>query len=216
MSTPAPSASPVPAEGGGVSGIVLAGGRSSRFGADKLGQTVGGEPLLHRATRAVARAGDEVLVVVAHSGPLPALPTDLPVPVHTVRDDEPHGGPLAALAGGIARAEHPVAVVVGGDMPWLCPDVLSLLVDRLRSGPSGAAALELDGRRQPLPFAIRRSSLGEIRALLAAGDRSLLSLLGRARAAVVEEPAWRALDPTGQTLADVDVPEDLTAGGDRA
>jgi molybdopterin-guanine dinucleotide biosynthesis protein A len=205
----------VPAEGGGVSGIVLAGGRSSRFGADKLAQTVGGEPLLHRATRAVARAGDEVLVVVAHSGPLPALPEDLPVPIHTVRDDEPFGGPLAALAEGIARAEHPVAVVVGGDMPWLSPAVLSLLVDRLRSGPGDAAALELDGRRQALPFAIRGSALREIRALLAAGDRSLSSLLGRTHAAAVEEPAWRALDPTGQTLADVDVPGDLTAGGDR-
>jgi molybdopterin-guanine dinucleotide biosynthesis protein A len=203
----------VPAEGG-VSGIVLAGGRSSRFGADKLAEPVDGEPLLHRAIRAVAGASDEVLVLVAHSGPVPALPRDLPVAVHTVRDHEPYGGPLAALAEGIARAEHPVAVVVGGDMPRVSPDVLSLLVDRVRSGSGDAAALELDGWRQPLPLAIRRSSLGEIRALLAAGDRSLQSLLQRTQAAVVREADWRALDPTGLTLVDVDVPEDLTAGGE--
>jgi molybdenum cofactor guanylyltransferase len=208
----------VPAEGepgGGVSGIVLAGGRSSRFGADKLAEPVGGEPLLHRAVHAVAQVSDEVLAVASPSGDLPVLPSDLPVPARTIRDDEPHAGPLAALAVGLANAEHPVAVVAGGDMPWLSPSVLSLLVDRLRSGDVDASALEVDGRGQPLPLAISRSALVTIRGLLTGGDRSLRSMLGRTRVALVEEPAWRALDPTGRTLADVDVPGDLTAGGDR-
>jgi molybdenum cofactor guanylyltransferase len=208
----------VPAEGepgGGVSGIVLAGGRSSRFGADKLAEPLGGEPLLHRAVRAVAQVSDEVLAVVSSSGHLPALPSDRPVPARTTRDDEPHGGPLAALAVGLAYAEHPVAIVAGGDMPWLSPSVLSLLVDRLRSGAVDAATLELGGRGQPLPLAISRSALVTIRGLLADGERSLRSMLGRTRVALVYEPAWRALDPAGRTLADVDVPEDLMPGGDR-
>jgi molybdopterin-guanine dinucleotide biosynthesis protein A len=208
----------VPAEGepgGGVSGIVLAGGRSSRFGSDKLAEPVGGEPLLHRAVRAVAKVSDEVLAVASPSGDLPVLPSDLPVPARTIRDDEPHAGPLAALAVGLANADHPAAVVAGGDMPWLSPSVLSLLVDRLRSGDVDAAALELGGKAQPLPLGISRSALVTIRGLLTGGDRSLRSLLGGTRVALVEEPAWRALDPTGRTLADVDVPGDLTAGRDR-
>ena len=208
----------MPAEGepaDGVSGIVLAGGRSSRFGADKLAEPVGGEPLLHRAVRAVAQVSDEVLAVVSPSGPLPDLPSDLPVPARTVRDDEPHAGPLAALAVGLSNAEHPVAVVAGGDMPWLSPGVLSLLVDRLRPGDVDASCLELGGQGQPLPLAVSRSALVTIRGLLTDGERSLRSVLGRTRVAVVEEPAWRAVDPTGRTLADVDVPGDLMAGDDR-
>jgi molybdenum cofactor guanylyltransferase len=156
-----------------------------------------------------------VVVAVAPSVPLPALPADLPVPAHTVTDDEPYAGPLAALVAALARTRHPVAVVAGGDMPWLSPSVLSLLVSRLRSGDADVAALELGGREQPLPLAIRRSALGAIRALLAEGDRSLRSLVHRPLVATVAEPDWRALDPSARTLADVDVPEDLTAGGDR-
>ncbi len=38
----------------GISGIVLAGGRSRRFGADKLTTDVGGRPLLHHAITALA------------------------------------------------------------------------------------------------------------------------------------------------------------------
>ena len=106
-------------------------------------------------------------------------------------------------------------VAVGGDMPWLSPDVLSLLVDRLRSGDVDAAALELSGEGQPLPLAVSRSALVTIRGLLAEGDRSLRSMLARTRVDLVDESAWRSLDPTARTLADIDVPADLMSGGDR-
>ena len=49
----------------GVSAIVLAGGRSSRFGADKLAASMDGRPLLQHAIDAVARVADEVIVVLA-------------------------------------------------------------------------------------------------------------------------------------------------------
>ena len=48
-----------------VTGIVLAGGRSTRFGGDKLAAEIGGRPLLHLAIEAVAGVVDEVVVVVA-------------------------------------------------------------------------------------------------------------------------------------------------------
>ena len=52
--------------------IVLAGGRSSRSGSDKLTVDLGGEPLLHRAIRAVAGICSEAVV-----GPSTGLSTDL-------------------------------------------------------------------------------------------------------------------------------------------
>ncbi|MFN8623891.1 MAG: NTP transferase domain-containing protein, partial [Chloroflexota bacterium] len=48
-----------------VSAIVLAGGRASRFGADKLAASLDGVPLLHHAVRAVSAVpgATEVIVV---------------------------------------------------------------------------------------------------------------------------------------------------------
>ncbi|HSW42179.1 MAG TPA: NTP transferase domain-containing protein, partial [Patescibacteria group bacterium] len=47
------------------------GGRSTRFGEDKLVAEVGGRPLLHLAIDAVATAVDEVVVVVGADAPAP-------------------------------------------------------------------------------------------------------------------------------------------------
>ena len=49
----------------GITGIVLAGGRSRRFGSDKLASDVGGRPLVEHAIDALATVADEVVVVIA-------------------------------------------------------------------------------------------------------------------------------------------------------
>jgi molybdopterin-guanine dinucleotide biosynthesis protein A len=46
-------------------------------------------------------------------------------------------------------------------------------------------------------------------AAVEAGDRSLVRLLGRIRSVEIPAAEWLALDPTGQTLLDVDRPADL-------
>ena len=105
--------------------------------------------------------------------------------------------------------ETGTAVVVGGDMPWLAPAVLRRLA--MSIGPrASAATLEVAGSIQPLPLAIdvqaaRRSASS----ILARGGRSLRDLLLELGAIAVPAAAWRNLDPTGATLADVDRPADL-------
>ena len=115
-----------------MTGIVLAGGRSLRFGGDKLAIAIEGRPLLHHAIGGVAAVASEILVVVA-PGAEPALPADLAVPIRLVHDPEAFGGPLIGLGAALAAA-HPLAVVVGGDMPRLVPAVLVRLLRR--SSPS--------------------------------------------------------------------------------
>jgi molybdenum cofactor guanylyltransferase len=197
--------------------IVLAGGRSIRFGPDKLAAPFRGRPLLWHALRAVAGLADESILVLAHDARLPDLPPADPDP-SVVRDPLPDEGPLVGLLTGLRSTSAEVAVVIGGDMPLVRADVLRLLVDRVTSGEHVAAVLLDAGRRRPLPAALRvgpaRTTAGR---LVDAGERSLRSLAAALDAAAVEEAAWRALDPDGSSLRDVDTPEDLSAlaGGRR-
>ena len=116
------------------SAIVLAGGRSSRFGRDKLAEPIDGVPMLHRTIEAVARVASEV-IVVGPVGALPAaLPDRLPVPVRLVMDRRPFAGPLEGIAAGAAEAKEELVLVVGGDMPWVAPAVLSLMLQRFLPG----------------------------------------------------------------------------------
>src|SRR5206468_1023951 len=137
-----------------VSGIVLAGGRSRRFGADKLAARVGAGTLLDRSVAALASVADEVVVVVApgRERSLAAIGPTLRV----ITDPEAHGGPLVGLLAGLEAVEQPVAIVAGGDMPTMRPDVLGLLIRTLLAEPTfGGVILRSRGAVVPLPAAVR-------------------------------------------------------------
>lgn len=196
--------------GSAVSAIVLAGGRSRRFGADKLRVEVDGRSLLEHAVRAVATVASEVLVVVG-----PGDERELPVadrPVRRIFDGEPGGGPLVGLLAGLEAAAEPIVVVAGGDMPALAPDVLALMIRTLTSADRtiGAVVLVARGRTEPLPAVLRTGTASDVAGrLLADGERSLQSLFVQLPTRALDERAWRALDPAGSTVRDVDRPSDL-------
>jgi molybdopterin-guanine dinucleotide biosynthesis protein A len=197
-----------------VTGIVLAGGRSTRFGGDKLAVEIGGRPLLHLAIEAVAGVVDEVVVVVGHEMPAPQLPAGLPASVVVARDAVTGQGPLAGLAAGLAVASHPLALLVGGDQPALQPPLLRRLLRRLDAGTDGAVfdvvGLVEAGQLRPLPAALRVATARPAADVaLASGTRSLVGLFGRLRVELLGPDQWRALDPAGDSLRDVDTPADL-------
>jgi molybdenum cofactor guanylyltransferase len=207
-----------------VTGIVLAGGRSSRFGGDKLAAELDGETILYRAARAVSSVSRVVLIAGDSSTQLPSIPSRA---VHLVADATAHAGPLAALADALHAVTTPLAIVVGGDMPAIVPAVLRAMLERLDANPSLAAVLlgtsskdpsthvdaGSDSRishRQTLPCALRVATAAPAAEVaVREGDRSLTRLLSRLAAEELASPVWRALDPTGGTLFDVDEPRDL-------
>ena len=195
-----------------VTGIVLAGGRSSRFGSDKLEAFFDGERLLDRSVAALAPVATEI-VVVSEPASARAAPIRPGVPVHLVEDPEPFGGPLVGLLAGLEAAAEPLVLVVGGDMPSLRADVLRLLVSRLVNHPDrSVVTLAARGRVVPLPMALRTGAATDLaRRLLGDGERRLRGLVERLPAIVIEEAEWRPLDPDGDTLRDVDRPADLPA-----
>jgi molybdopterin-guanine dinucleotide biosynthesis protein A len=191
-----------------VAGIVLAGGRSARFGRDKLRETYRGRPLLQHAAARVAEVSDRVVIVLAPDvGEPPGLDG---VEVRIARDAVADEGPLAGAAAGLQAADAELAVLVGGDMPTVEPAVLREMLRAARETGATAVALSDEGDARPLPCILRVEPAAEaIARLLTEGRRSLRDLLGSVRTVVVDEPTWTALDPERRTLLDVDVPGDL-------
>ena len=188
-----------------VGAIVLAGGRSSRFGRDKLAEPIDGRPMLDHTVDAIRAIATEIVVVAARDGVLV-----LPAGVTVAHDAQAYEGPLAGLATGLAGLEPAVdrIVVVGGDMPTLVPAVLRRMIDRLEGADLVVLADDVGPR--PLPMALRRSRAGPaVERLLGSGERRLRALLSHLDVVVLEPAMWRADDPSGQTLRDVDLPDDL-------
>lgn len=201
--------------GGRAGAIVLAGGRSARFGRDKLAEPVDGRPLLHHAIAAVAAIDPDLDLVVVLA---PDGIADLPPGVRVARDRAAYEGPLAGLARGLAALAPDVdrAVVVGGDMPALVPAVLRRMLADLVAVPTAELVLLEDpsaggpSHARPLPAAIRRdAATTAVAALLGSGERRLRALRGVLDARIVPAAIWRRLDPEAGSLRDVDRPTDL-------
>ena len=196
-----------------VVGVVLAGGASSRFGSDKLATELDGRPLVLHALAAVAQVADVTVVVIGPGAPAPVIPDPLASVLAVARDPVAHRGPLAGLAAALSApesADADIALLVGGDMPWLDPAVLRLLVDMLAADPRASIAILESDPRPSLPMTLRASAARPAaEALLARDRRALRGLLDLLPALVVPASAWRAIDPAGATLRDVDQPSDL-------
>ena len=139
----------------GLTGILLVGGQSRRFGSPKELAEYRGETLREHAWRLLGEACDERIAV--GRGGL----------------QDPGTGPVAAIAAGLRAATHELVVVVPVDMPLLTAEALHALADVCRD-----AAISQAG---PLPCAIRRTALPE----LEHGERRLRSVLEQLDTVVV-------------------------------
>lgn len=213
----------------GSSGIVLAGGRSLRFGGDKLAVRIDGRSLLERSIDALAAVCAEIVVVaapgagsgsdgLAHAVAHASAIAGSGRAVRLVADPEPFGGPLVGAAAGLAAAAGEIALVAAGDMPWMEPDVLRLLAAAVEA-PGGRVAAVLDsstgGRggtagAERFPFAVRTAEARLVAdRLLAAGERRIRMLLRDLDPIGIPEERWRLVDPEARTIRDVDRPADL-------
>lgn len=111
-----------------VIGAVLAGGRSSRFGADKATAEIGGWSMIDRVITSLSQAVDEV-VIVGGDAALGKGRT-----VSQLFDDQEHAGPWSAIASMSSRIDGDRLIVVPCDVPLIRPTSLINLRGALDHG----------------------------------------------------------------------------------
>ncbi len=178
--------------------VVLAAGKATRFGGDKLSALLGGEPLLAHAIRAARAAPVERVIVVTRTGFDIGLWPGEP----TVERVEIASDALSvSLGGGIAAVQGMDGVFVFlGDMPRVPHDVAGQLAAAL--GDNYAAIPRCEGKSGH-PVLLSARSFADVARL--SGDSGAGKLL-KARSDV----AFVDCDDPG-ILMDVDRPEDLDA-----
>ena len=193
------------------SGIVLAGGRSSRFGAaDKVAAIYAGMPLLHHPVLRLAEITGDVVVVLAPDAAEPVMPPG--VAVRYARDAREGEGPLAGAVAGLGAVDGELAALAGGDMPGLSTAVIREMFRVAGEASVDAVVLEDEGRFRPLPVVVRVERARDVgHTLLHGGERSLRAWLRAMRLAVIDEATWTALDPDRTTLRDIDEPGDIAS-----
>ena len=171
-----------------MTGIVLAGGKSTRLGAAKALLRFGDETFLERAVSAVRPLCRQIIVVSAPGSSPPELDGCV-----MVEDKKPGLGPLGGLVTGLAISDDEWHLTLACDLPLVRPEMLQLIV----AEASGAEAVvpRAGGRLQPLLAAYSRACLSPARVATDSGRRAMRAMLDLVRVKIIEEARLREVDP---------------------
>lgn len=185
-----------------ISAIVLAAGRSTRMGKNKLVLPLDGRPVLGRVLDALkgSKVG-EIVVVLGEGAEEVRRKVDLSGTRVVVNPRYAEGMSTSVKAG--LRSVSPsaaAAVVVLGDQPFLSSALVDSLIDGfLEEGAPVVVPVRLGRRRNPVLFA--RSAFPEIMNI--SGDRGAKAVVEAQGAAALEVKVGQA-----GTVLDVDTPSD--------
>jgi molybdopterin-guanine dinucleotide biosynthesis protein A len=185
-----------------IEGFVLAGGASSRMGADKAGLSIGGETFVARAARALGAIAARVSVVSsrdehAHTG------------LRVVQDIHAGAGALGGIHAALHACRAPWAAIVSCDLPFATGDLFARLASFVADEQDAVAPVQPDGRIQPLctlyAVATCLPATGE---LLTAGERRPRVLLTRLRTRWVAPAEISDLPRAELFFTNVNTPDD--------
>lgn len=151
------------------SGIVLAGGHSSRMGQDKAALLLRGKSLLELQIEKLREIGAGDIMLSGKGG------QNIPG-VRAIPDILPDRGPLGGIHACLKAAEHPRCLVVAVDIPLLPPSVLSKLCCAHRGG---ITVLRHGEAWEPLIAVYDRSVADDIGALILEGGAPVGALRKR-------------------------------------
>jgi molybdopterin-guanine dinucleotide biosynthesis protein A len=153
-----------------LTGVLLVGGESRRFGSPKAHARFDGETLAERAWRVLGEASDERLAVGKRG--------ELDLPFEVLDDGTDVRAPIAGVVAGLRAATNDIVVFLPVDAPRVTADALRALGDACRD-----AAL---AEGWPLPAAYAKSALPVLERRLAEGELALRDTFGELDAAIVD------------------------------
>ena len=153
-----------------VTGIILAGGKSSRLGRDKAWEDVGGQRIIDRVIGALQSSCDEVLII----GDRPERENELSLPkCIQYRSDELKGrGSIGGLYTGLKASDTLWSLVVACDMPFISRELIRFMLSIISKNRCDAIVPVINGRYQPthalynstcIPFIEKNISSGNFR-----------------------------------------------------
>lgn len=133
------------------SGIILAGGKSSRMKYNKAFADIGGKTSLEIITHKFSSVFDETIIISNEIGLYEGL-ADKVVP-----DVYPRLGPVAGIHSGLYHARCETMFILGCDMPFINMDLVSYMLEKAESYQ--AVVPVVNGYLQPLSSVYVRSCL---------------------------------------------------------
>ena len=184
-----------------ITGIILAGGRSSRMGSNKARIKIAGISCIERVMNALRPVAGEILIIAD-----PAEYAGLGATVYP--DILKEGGPLAGICTGLLRSATEENIFAPCDMPFLCPELYRHL---LRISPRHEITIPSLGKEvYPLCGVYLRSCAGRLLECVKNRERKVKEVISRFRLHTEPLDAVYGLNDPGM-LANLNTPQELAS-----
>ena len=188
-----------------MAGFILAGGKSTRMGADKAFVTLDGRTLLARALD-LARSVTPDVRIVGEAAKFRAF-----APV--VEDVFPGCGPLAGIHAALRASVAELNLVLAVDLPFVSRELLEYLIARARTSDAMLTVTRAGGGWQPLCAIYRHAFADVAESALRQGRYKIDALFYAPQTQVIAEDELRAAGFSAAMFRNLNTPEDLAQAG---
>jgi molybdopterin-guanine dinucleotide biosynthesis protein A len=185
------------------SGIILAGGLSSRMGRDKTMMTYNNETLIGHMVGEMRKVAKQIIISSNHTAKY-NIPDTLEVP-----DIYPGMGPMAGMHAGLLAAENSHAFIIAADMPLFKAELAQYLLER--SPGYDIVVPTLKGRWEPLCAVYSRNCIKPIEDCLKADIRQIFRFFPQVKVLKVAEDELSEIGKIEDLFYNVNTPEDYQA-----
>lgn len=190
-----------------ITGVILAGGQSSRMGQNKALMSLGEQRLIDRVVDVLGQVFAERLLVTN----TPELYADLGVPM--VGDVWPGKGSLGGIYSALSQATTPYCLVVACDMPFLNSALLHYL--SVQIADYDVVIPDVLGELQTLHAIYSKACLAAIASRLEANRLRIVGFFPDVRVRTVTEEEVQAFDPELLAFHNLNTPEEFAAATQR-
>ncbi len=190
-----------------LTGVILAGGKSSRMGQNKALMYLNGDPMISYVIDAMLDLVDEIVISVA-KGSSADYDEFSEIGFEVVEDDQEGIGPLEGLTCALRSARGEYVLVSPCDTPFLKRELCDAMIVRA-AGRDGAVPV-VRGLYEPLHGAFRRTAAIEaFKKAAGQGKRKPVEAFAGLDLVIMEEKELRGIDPELESFWNLNNPEDL-------
>lgn len=188
-----------------ISCIILAGGKSIRFGHDKVLERIGKISLLELVISRIDPLSRDIIIVTAKKrtfAPLANHPK-----VKTITDILPGRGSLGGIYTGLKESKTFYNLVVAADMPFLNESLLRYMI-KVANGYDFVLP-RINNMYEPLHAIYSRNCINPIKAILEQGKQVIIELFNHVKVRYVEAKEVDKFDPKRLSFFNINTREDL-------
>jgi len=183
-----------------VTAFVLAGGKSTRMGADKAFLDFGGAPLLVHALKLASVVASEVHIV-GEAQKFSAFSA-------VVEDLYPERGPLGGIHAALSNSVTDFNLMLAVDIPFVQPEFLRYLVSLASASGAMVTVPRANGGFQPLCAVYRAAFAKPAETALQAGRNKIDSLFAEVSLRIIEEDEMQRGQFSSAMFRNLNTPEE--------